>query len=163
MHGFMAFTLIAAQELGIPIVMLFIIPACSLMATMQLRSLKGKGLTPLKVVDWIPSMRDIHLRDLPIYVRTTNPNDVIFKFAIDAVDSAPKASGVVILTFDALDQDVLDALSPMFPRIHAIGPLQLLLNYLPNDRLKLIGYNLWKEETECLHWLNTKAPNSWFM
>jgi hypothetical protein len=58
-------------------------------------------------------MRDIRLRDLPSYVRTTDPDDVIFKFTIDAVENASKASGVVILTFDDLEQEVLDALSPM--------------------------------------------------
>jgi hypothetical protein len=112
------------------------------------------------VIDWIPGMRDIHLKDLPSYVRTTDPNDVIVKFAIDTLESAPKASGIVIHTFDALEQEVLDALSPMFPRVYAIGPLQLLLDYLPNDPLKSIGYSLWEEETECLHWLSTKASNS---
>jgi hypothetical protein len=112
------------------------------------------------VIDWIPGMRDIRLRDLPSYVRTTDPNDVIFKFAIDGVESALKASAIVIHTFDALEQEVLDALSPMFPRVYAIGPLQLLLDHLPNDPMTSTRYSLWEEETECLRWLNTKASNS---
>ncbi|XP_059459406.1 7-deoxyloganetin glucosyltransferase-like [Corylus avellana] len=170
--GFMPFTVTAAQQLKIPTVMLFTVPACSLMGFMQFRPLRDKGLTPLKdecyltngyldtIIDWIPGMRDIRLKDLPSYVRTTDPNDVIFKLAIEGVESALKASGIVIHTFDTLEQEVLDALSPMFPRVYAIGPLQLLLNHLPNDPLKSIRYSLWEEETECLRWLNTKAPNS---
>lgn len=46
--GFLAFTHIAARELGIPIVMLFPVSACSLMGSMQLPRLRDKGLTPLK-------------------------------------------------------------------------------------------------------------------
>ena len=46
--GFMPFTITAAQELGIPIVMFFTISACSLMGFMQLRSPKDKGIIPLK-------------------------------------------------------------------------------------------------------------------
>ena len=46
--GFMPFTHIAAQELGIPLVMLFTVPACSLMGIMQIPSLRDKGLIPLK-------------------------------------------------------------------------------------------------------------------
>ena len=46
--GFMAFTVTAAQQLKIPTVMLFTIPACSLMGFMQFRPLRDKGLTPLK-------------------------------------------------------------------------------------------------------------------
>lgn len=49
--GFNAFTVTAAQELRIPIVMFFPIPACSLMSTMQFRTLRDKGLTPLKGVE----------------------------------------------------------------------------------------------------------------
>jgi len=46
--GFLAFTHIAARELGIPIVLLFTVSACSLMGFMQFPRLRDKGLTPLK-------------------------------------------------------------------------------------------------------------------
>ncbi|XP_062152223.1 7-deoxyloganetin glucosyltransferase-like [Alnus glutinosa] len=170
--GFLAFTHIAARELGIPIVLLFPVSACSLMGSVQLPRLRDKGLTPLKdesyltngyldtVLDWIPGMRNIRLRDLPSYVRTTDPNDLVFKMVIEAVERAPTAAGIVVHSFDALEQEVLDALSPILPHVYAIGPQQLLLNHSPNDPLKSTGYSLWKEETECLNWLNSKAPNS---
>ncbi|XP_059449001.1 7-deoxyloganetin glucosyltransferase-like [Corylus avellana] len=171
--GFMPFTHTAARELGIPIVMLFTVSACSLMAFMQVPSLREKGLIPLNdesyltneyqdtVLDWIPGMRDIQLRDLPTVIRTTDPNNPSFKMVSQTVEIAPKASGIVVHTFDALEQEVLDALSPMFPCVYAIGPQQLLLNHSHiNDPLKSIGYSLWKEENECLNWLNSKAPNS---
>ena len=105
-------------------------------------------------------MRDIRLRDLSSYVRTIDPNDVVFKFVIQAVERAPKGSGIIVHTFNELEQEVLEALSTMFPHLYAIGPLQSLLNHSSIDPLESIGYNLWKEETECLHWLNSKAPNS---
>jgi hypothetical protein len=38
-----------------------------------------------KVVDWIPGMRDIRLRDLPSFVRTTDPNDFMFKYCLEYV------------------------------------------------------------------------------
>ncbi len=75
------------------------------------------------VIDWIPGMRDIRLKDLPSFVRTTDPNDIIFNFVSESVERAPKASGIVVHTFNALEQEVLDALSTMFPRVYAIGPL----------------------------------------
>lgn len=48
--GLMPFTITAAQERGIPIVMFFTISACSLMGFMQIPSLKDKGIIPLKGV-----------------------------------------------------------------------------------------------------------------
>jgi UDP:flavonoid glycosyltransferase YjiC (YdhE family) len=104
-------------------------------------------------------MRDIRLRDLPS-VRTTNPNDTIFKMIFEAVESAPKGAGIIVHTFDALESEVLAALSSMLPPVYAIGPQQLLLNHSPNDPMESTGYSLWKEETECLEWLNSKANNS---
>ncbi|KAG2719433.1 hypothetical protein I3760_03G266200 [Carya illinoinensis] len=170
--GFLPFTVTAAQELRVPIVMLFTISACSLMGFMQFPLLRDKGFIPLKdesyltngyletVIDWIPGMRDIRMRDLPTMVRATDPNDALFKLIFEAAKRAPEASAIVVHTFDALEQEVLDALFPMFRRVYAIGPHQLLLNQSPNDSLKSMGYSLWKEETECLSWLNSKAPNS---
>ncbi|KAK4579436.1 hypothetical protein RGQ29_029200 [Quercus rubra] len=140
--GFMQFTINAAQELEIPILMFFTISACSLMGIIPLKdkSYLTNGYLDT-VIDWIPGMRGIRLKDLPS-------------------QRAPMASGIVIQTFDALEQEVLDALLTMFPHVYAIGPLQPLLNHLPNDPLKSIGYSLWEEENECLQWLNSKVPNS---
>ena len=105
-------------------------------------------------------MRDVRLRDLPSHVRTIDPNDIFFRFVIYGAERAPSASGIIVHTFDELEQEVLHALSTMFPHVYAIGPLEQLLNHLSNDHLESIGYGLWKEETECLNWLNSKAPNS---
>ena len=77
---------------------------------------------------------------------------------IETVERAPTASGIVVQTFDTSEQDVLDSFLPMLPHVYAIGPLQSLLIHLSNDPLKSIRYSLWEEETECLHWLNSKAP-----
>lgn len=95
-----------------------------------------------------------------MFLRTTDPKDISFNRAMLKAEIAHKASAVVLHTFDALEQEVLEALSPMLPHVYAIGPLQLLLNQIPEDPLKVVGYNLWKEEIECLQWLGSKATNS---
>ncbi|XP_068336184.1 7-deoxyloganetin glucosyltransferase-like [Pyrus communis] len=170
--GFMSpFTITAAQEIGVPSVLLYTFAACAFMGFMQFRTLVQKGLAPLKdescltngyletVIDWIPGMKDIRLKDLPTLFRTTNPDDIAFNFKMEGTDRAHEASAIVIHTFDALETDVLDALSSMLPLVYPIGPLQLHLNQIPEHPLN-IGYSLWKEETECLEWLNAKAPDS---
>ncbi|KAH7528665.1 hypothetical protein FEM48_Zijuj05G0096200 [Ziziphus jujuba var. spinosa] len=83
----------------------------------------------------------------------------VFNFCIEETEKAHQASAIIIHTFNALEQDVLDAISSMFPKVFAIGPLQLLLNRIPEHPLKL-KYSLWKEESECLQWLNTKPKGS---
>ncbi|BFG25817.1 hypothetical protein CerSpe_120910 [Prunus speciosa] len=170
--GFMPFSITVAKELGIPSVSFFSIAACGFMAIKHFRALVERGFTPLKdetyltngyldtVIDWIPGLKSIRLRDLPSFVRTTDTKSIVFNLGIEATEMANKASAVVLHTFDALERDVLDALSSMLPLVYAIGPLQLLVDQLPEDPLKSVGYSLWKEETGCLQWLNNKAPNS---
>ncbi|KAK9196411.1 hypothetical protein WN943_004539 [Citrus x changshan-huyou] len=65
---FMAFTITAAQRLGLPSALFFTISACSFKGLKQFQTLKEKGLFPLKdesclkkeyldsVMDWIPGM-----------------------------------------------------------------------------------------------------------
>ena len=102
------------------------------------------------VIDWILGMRGIHLKDLPSFIRIINPNNIFYKYLIEMANRAPMASGIVIHTFGSLEQEVLDALSTIFPHVYAIGPLQQLLNCLPNDPLKSIGYSLWEGKTKYL-------------
>ncbi|KAF3445095.1 hypothetical protein FNV43_RR14788 [Rhamnella rubrinervis] len=170
--GFMPFTVLAANEFRIPVVLSITVSAGALMGFIQYPTLVEKGIAPLKdegcftngfldsVIDWIPGMKAIRLRDLPTLFRTTNPDDIMFNFVLESNKKFPKASAIIIHTFDALERDVLDALSAMLPRVYGIGPLQLLLNQLPEDRAKQVCYSLWAEDNECIEWLDTKPQNS---
>lgn len=96
-----------------------------------------RGLTPLKdasyltnghldtVIDWIPGMKNITLRNLTGIYHTTDPNDIILDFVAKQIEEASKASAIILPTFDALEHDVLNALSTMFPKLYTIGPLEL--------------------------------------
>lgn len=92
-----------------------------------------------KVIDWIPGMKGIRLRDLPKDMRVTNPNDKCWKYCLEAIQRFVKGSAVVVHSFDALEKDVLDALSSLLPIVYAIGPLQLLLDRMPEHPLNTTG------------------------
>ncbi|XP_061375592.1 7-deoxyloganetin glucosyltransferase-like [Gastrolobium bilobum] len=171
--GVMSFTLDAAQELGIPEVLFWTTSACGFMCYMQYRQLIEKGLTPLKdssyitngyletIIDWVPGIKEIRLKDMTSFIRTTNPEEFMLDFIQGECERAKKASAIILNTFDALEHDVLDALSSILPpSVYSIGPLNLLLNDINYEDLKTIGSNLWKEEPECLEWLDSKEPNS---
>ncbi|XP_059636734.1 7-deoxyloganetin glucosyltransferase-like [Cornus florida] len=164
--GAMTFTLAAAEELGIPKVLFWPTSACGFMGYVQYPNLIEKGFAGFKgmsldsVIDWIPGMIGIRLKDIPTFIRSTDPDDFMIKFAIDEAERDKRASAIIFNTFEELEHDVVDALSSMFPPIYTIGPLHLLINQIDNDDLKLIGSNLWKEESGCLQWLDSKKPNS---
>ncbi|KAK7857948.1 udp-glycosyltransferase 85a2 [Quercus suber] len=135
----MSFTLDVAAELGIPDVLFWTTSACGFMGYAQYRRLIEKGLTPLKdksyltnghldtIIDWIPGMKGIRLRDLPSFIATTDPDDVMLNFPMVEAETAQRASAVILNTFDALEHEVLEGLSTIYPSICSIGPLQLLI------------------------------------
>ncbi|GAB2242535.1 hypothetical protein Droror1_Dr00019310 [Drosera rotundifolia] len=169
----MFFTLEASAELGIPLVFFWTSSASSFLGYAQYRRLLDEGIVPLKdssyltdgyldkVIGWIPGMRGITLKGMPSFIRTTDKDDFLFNHMMKRAEKL-SSSGIpfILNTFDALDNDVLQAISAFSPPIYAIGPLQLHLNNLEDGISDSIGSNLWKEEPECIRWLDAKDPNS---
>ncbi|XP_061954802.1 (R)-mandelonitrile beta-glucosyltransferase-like [Populus nigra] len=88
------------------------------------------------IIEGIPGMKPLQLQDFP-YTRTIDPDDFAFNFVMRAAETSVKAHAIAIHTIDALEQDVLDGLPTIFPRV------------------------LWKEEDErSLQLLDTKEPKS---
>ncbi|KAK4491204.1 hypothetical protein RD792_001936 [Penstemon davidsonii] len=171
--GAMSFTVEAAERFGLPEVLFWTTSACGFMGYTQYEHLVEKGYTPLKdsthltndyletILDWIPGMKNIRLRDLPTFIRTTDPNDIMLNFVLQEINNVPKAKALILNTFDALEPQVLDALSAMFSRIYTIGPLQLMTDHHVHEkRLNSITGSLWKEDSDCIKWLDTKDPQS---
>ncbi|CAI9089918.1 OLC1v1024570C1 [Oldenlandia corymbosa var. corymbosa] len=170
----MSFTLEAAEELGIPEVLFWCSSACASLAYGHFSVFIEKGIIPIKdasyltngyldqTLDWMPGMKNIRLRDLPSSIRTTDPDDIMVKITLQATGSSHKAAAVILNTFDELEQDFLDPLSTIYPPIYTIGPLNLLEEQVndEDETLAVLGSNLWKEEPECLDWLDRKDPKS---
>ncbi|THG04967.1 hypothetical protein TEA_015027 [Camellia sinensis var. sinensis] len=121
--GAMSFTLKVCEELGIPNMVFWTTSACGFLGYKQCVNLMERGIIPFK------GRKDIRMKDLPRLIRKTDPNDIILNFLKGEMEEATKASATILLTFDALEHDILDALSLLFPcKIYAIGPLQLHLD-----------------------------------
>ncbi|GAA0178889.1 transferase [Lithospermum erythrorhizon] len=115
-----------------------------------------------KTINWIPGMGEIKLKDLPTFIRITDPNDVTFNILVNQFKNMLNGNAIVLNTFDALERDVMKALSTMHPHVYSVGPLQMLVDKIikDDDRLQSIQSNLWKEDLTCIEWLNTKDHNS---
>ncbi|KAI5433549.1 hypothetical protein KIW84_020729 [Lathyrus oleraceus] len=120
---YMPFTIQAAEDHALPILLFSPTSACTLLSILHSRTLIEKGLMPLK-------------------------------------DRVHRASAIVFNTFNELESDVLQALSSMLPSLYTIGPLPLLLNQIGHNHLQSLGSNLWKEDTKCIDWLESKEPES---
>ncbi|KAM3319997.1 7-deoxyloganetin glucosyltransferase [Capsicum chacoense] len=170
--GVMAFTLAAAQELGVPEVLFWTTSACGFLGYMHYATVIEKGYAPLKdasdltngyldtPLDCIPGMKDIRLRDLPSFLRTTNPDEYMIEFILQETERARKASAIILNTFETLESEVLESLRTLLPPVYSIGPLHLLVKHVDDENLKGLGSSLWKEEPECIQWLDNKKPDS---
>ncbi|KAI3739477.1 hypothetical protein L2E82_29882 [Cichorium intybus] len=174
--GMMPFTVDAAEKLKVPIMHFWTFSACAFMGFYQAPNLIEKQLIPLKdescftngyldtVIDSIPGLEGFRLKDLPGYIRTTDLKSADSNYVIESIKATRKVSNVILHTFEELESTVIEALQPMIPHVYTIGPLELLLNPIKLEeetkKLDIKGYSLWKEDDECLKWLQSKEPNS---
>lgn len=105
-------------------------------------------------------MKGVRLKDIPTFIRTTNPDDIMFIYNLQSVNNARKADAVILNTFDDFEHHVLDAIKTKLPKLYTVGPLSMLQRQLCPTNLDSIGSNLWKEDTECLGWLDRWKPKS---
>ncbi|XP_076897906.1 7-deoxyloganetin glucosyltransferase-like [Bidens hawaiensis] len=168
----MSFTLDAADELGIPEVLFWTTSACGFLAYAHYNTLRQNGFFPLKdsadltngfldtIVDCIPSMKGMRLKDMPSFIQSTDPNEFMVDFSIRECARSKKASAIILNTFEDLEQEVLNELSSIYPSVFSIGPLHTIANNMVDEDLKLLGSSLWKEDTKCMEWLDSKDINS---
>ncbi|XP_074321495.1 7-deoxyloganetin glucosyltransferase-like [Silene latifolia] len=173
----MPFTLDAAREIGnVPLIWLWTASVCGFLGYSQYRPLFDKGIVPFQdsafltngsleeTVDWIPeSLKDIQLKYIPSFIRTTDKDDIMFNFLLHCVETTAKSSAPVIFnSFDSFEKDVLlDVSNLVSGPIYTVGPLDFMADTtLEDPATKSLGSNLWKEDSKCLRWLDSKKPNS---
>ncbi|KAJ0728196.1 putative 7-deoxyloganetin glucosyltransferase [Helianthus annuus] len=173
--GVMTFAIKAAMDLGIPEVQFWTFPACALMCFLHYREFIKRGIVPFKddnyltdgtlekSIDWIPAMSNLRYKDIPSFIRTTDPNDIMFNIAMDEAENNLSSPAIIMNTFDALEHKVIEAIASKFdyPNIYTIGPLPLLARYVPDDSpVQSLNSSLWMSDSSCLKWLDQKEEGS---
>ncbi|GKE73113.1 7-deoxyloganetin glucosyltransferase-like protein [Tanacetum coccineum] len=106
-------------------------------------------------------MGGMRLKDVPHFIRIIYPGDeFMVQFIESLLERAKKADAIVFNTFNELEGEILDTLSTIFPPCYALGPLNVLENKIGDEALASIKTNLWKEDHECIKWLDSKADAS---
>jgi hypothetical protein len=76
-------------------------------------------------------------------------------FALTIAERAVGASAMIVNTFGDLEGEAVAAMEALgLPKVYTIGPLPLLA---PSSGINM---SLWKQEEECLLWLDGKEPGS---
>ncbi|XP_057452451.1 linamarin synthase 2-like [Lotus japonicus] len=173
--GVMGFASSVANDLGIQEIQFWTASACGLLAYLQFEELLKRDIVPLKdenfmsdgtldtTIDWISGMKNMRLKDFPSFVRVTDlKDDIMYKFFISETQRCMRSSAIIINTYEELESEALDTLRVINPNIYNIGPLQLLGRNFPQKEngFKAGGSSLWKNDTECMNWLDKWEPSS---
>ncbi|GJW35244.1 hypothetical protein Tco_0058164 [Tanacetum coccineum] len=104
------------------------------------------------ILDWIPGMENIRLRDFPSFIQTKDIDDTMLNYMIR------KAAAIIVLnTFDALEHDSVNALTVTNPQTFNIGPLDLMQQHICNERVNSLGRTFGRKSK--LHrWARHKRP-----
>ncbi|KAG2572496.1 7-deoxyloganetin glucosyltransferase-like [Panicum virgatum] len=173
----MSFTMEAAREIGVPCALLWTSSTCGYAGYRYYCTLIDQGVFPLKEeqltngfldtpVESAPGLsKHIRLKDLPSFIRSTDPDDFMVHFALKVTEQIAGADAVILNTLYELEQEAVDAMRAMIPppaSIHAVGPLALLAEQIvpQGSQLDALGSNLWKEDVSCLAWLDGREPRS---
>ncbi|XP_050222834.1 7-deoxyloganetin glucosyltransferase-like [Mercurialis annua] len=168
------YSLTLSEELHIPNVLLWNMGASGFMSFKHSRDQIKQCIAFLKdpssetgmeknlesMMEWIPGMKGAKLRDLSKFIKTKEQVNSVEDSTEGDIGRALKASAVIFHTFDALESETLKDLSLFFKKVFSIGPLQLLLDQIPEEQYNSIECNLWNEEAECIKWLHSKEANS---
>ncbi|XWS41594.1 hypothetical protein CRYUN_Cryun17cG0095300 [Craigia yunnanensis] len=128
--GVMSFGIKAGEILGIPEFQFWTASVCGFMGYLQYSQLVKRGIVPFKdenfvsdgtldtPIDWITGMSNMRLKDIPSFIRTTDPNDIMFDFMGSEAQNCLKSSVIIFNTFDELEHEVLEAIVAQFPHIY---------------------------------------------
>ncbi|RRT51430.1 hypothetical protein B296_00040245, partial [Ensete ventricosum] len=169
----MIFTRAVAEQIGVPELVFWTTSACGLMASLQLGEVVRRGYIPFKdescltngyldtAIDWIPGMKEMRLRDLSSFIRTTDHDDIFLKTEMEEVDYALKAWGLILNTFEDMESEVLDALQGFFPRIYTLGAIGSLVERVAGgSRSTSPRLGFWREDRRCMDWLDAQQDAS---
>ncbi|CAK9152614.1 unnamed protein product [Ilex paraguariensis] len=114
-------------------------------------------------IDWVTGLSNIRQRDLPSFIQTTNPNDIMFHFMRLETEDCLKAPAIIFNNFEELEREALQAVVSKFnfPNIYPIGPLSLLeQKYVPKSLSESLNSSFWKQDSKVFDWLESREPES---
>ncbi|KAI7734937.1 LOW QUALITY PROTEIN: hypothetical protein M8C21_021659 [Ambrosia artemisiifolia] len=171
--GVFSFVVDVAEEVGIPVV--YLILPCALWTYFCLPKLIDAGEVPFKdndldvLIKNVPGTENfLRRRDLPSFYRLEDLANPVTEIIMMEARCVPRAHGLILNTFQALDEMVLVHMRTLCPNIYCIGPIHTLYNSRVTSEPKVttqrpqsnVSNSLWEENVDCLSWLDTQVTRS---
>ncbi|KAJ9553539.1 hypothetical protein OSB04_017584 [Centaurea solstitialis] len=123
---------------------------------------KGRDLDEL--VTSVPGTEHIlRRRDLASFCRSDDISTPVIELIVKEARSVPRAQGLIVNTFQELDDLILTNMQNLCPNIYPIGPLHSLHKaqlVAPSSPETTFSNSVWKEDRTCLSWLDKHSPKT---
>lgn len=121
---------------------------------MDVRIVKVKGMEEF-----------LRRRDLPSICRGRDLANPVFKLFVSETLQTVGAQGLILNTFDHLEEPILNLIRSKYPNLYTIGPLHThLKTRLQAAKLTSISAessnSLWEEDRSCINWLDEQPAKS---
>lgn len=156
-----------ALKYGVPWVAFWTPSACGFSAYFHMPLLMDEGYIPTKdekeiqdqskdqLISCIPGLTALRLKDLPTFMTVTDSSDFMFQYFLNAGQSTHQASLILVNSYEDLEGPVLmDLNTKLSGKVLSIGPLLLSAGE------SMVNTNVWKEESDCLEWLDEQRVSS---
>ncbi|KAM0004135.1 putative 7-deoxyloganetic acid glucosyltransferase [Helianthus debilis subsp. tardiflorus] len=161
-----SFALDVAEEVGIPLFYFETVSPSALWTYFCLPKLIGAGELPFNGNDLDVLIKNVpgtetflRRRDLPSFCRLDDVDNLVTKIIMKEARCVPRAHGLILNTFQALDETVLVHMRKLCPDIYCIGPIHTLYKSLVTTQSS-VSNSLWEENATCLSWLDTQVTRS---
>ncbi|KAF5803550.1 putative 7-deoxyloganetin glucosyltransferase [Helianthus annuus] len=161
-----SFALDVAEEVGIPLFYFETVSPSALWTYLCLPKLIGAGEVPFNGNDLNVLIKNVpgtetflRRRDLPSFCRLDDVDNLVTKIIMKEARCVPRAHGLILNTFQALDETVLVHMRKLCPDIYCIGPIHTLYKSLVTTQSS-VSNSLWEENATCLSWLDTQVTRS---
>ncbi|XP_071732785.1 7-deoxyloganetic acid glucosyltransferase-like [Rutidosis leptorrhynchoides] len=172
--GVFSFAVEVAIETSTPVISFETISPCCLWTSyFNLAPLIEAGCIPFtgndldEHVENVPGTEKVlRKRDLAVFCRLNDISDPEIQRTLEEARTIPRAQGLILNTFEELDNLILPHMRRLCPNIYTIGPLHSLHKSLlkPKPTQKSpetsSSNSVWKEDRTCLLWLDTQAPKT---
>ncbi|XP_059627100.1 7-deoxyloganetic acid glucosyltransferase-like [Cornus florida] len=169
--GIFDFVLDTAKENGIPVIYFDTLSPCCIWIYLCLPKLieagefpfKGNNLdTPIKSV---PGMEGfLRRRDLPAFCRSGDISDTQIQISLSETRQLPKAHGIILNTFQDLEEPTLSHIRSLCPNLYSIGPIHNLhktnLAEETSSSPPASSNSFWEEDRDCMTWLDAQPLRS---
>ncbi|CAI9098565.1 OLC1v1035235C1 [Oldenlandia corymbosa var. corymbosa] len=154
--AFLWFASDLAEKIGVPWIPFWISGSCSLSAHLYTGEIRKLATTTDKTIRTIPGFEGLSINDMPREIQLKNEQSPLALLLDNAALNLPRATAVVVNSFEELDPDITLDLKSKFQNLFNLSPIPSI----PTPSKKTSNLSRVHDTEGCLEWLRKQSDAS---